>query len=81
LIHHANPKFWAAYDLLPEAAQRLADRNLTSCEVTIAIRRCTSNQSIAIGLFASASITGPWQSNPVTISSGSGSVIMRNMSV
>jgi hypothetical protein len=27
LSHHANPKFWAAYDLLPEAVQGLADRN------------------------------------------------------
>lgn len=25
--HHANPKFWAAYHLLPESAQRSADKS------------------------------------------------------
>ncbi len=25
--HHANPKFWTAYDLLPESVQRSADKS------------------------------------------------------
>ncbi|MGJ4881124.1 MULTISPECIES: hypothetical protein [unclassified Bradyrhizobium] len=27
MTHFASPKFWAAYELLPEAIKRLADQN------------------------------------------------------
>ncbi|MGC2778789.1 MAG: hypothetical protein WA418_24480 [Bradyrhizobium sp.] len=27
MTHFASPKFWAAYELLPEAVRRLADQN------------------------------------------------------
>jgi hypothetical protein len=27
VTHFASPKFWAAYELLPEAVRRLADQN------------------------------------------------------
>ncbi|THV21334.1 hypothetical protein [Peteryoungia ipomoeae] len=33
MTHHATPQFWAGYNALPKAVQRLADRNFERLKV------------------------------------------------
>lgn len=53
--HHANPKFWAAYDRLPREVQQLADKNFDLLKsnphhASLGFKRVNRYWSVRIGL-------------------------------
>lgn len=55
MSHHASPRFWRAYDTLPEAIRRLADRNFALLKLdpqhpSLHFKRVGRFRSVRVGL-------------------------------